>query len=259
MDRENVIVGNKHRQHILDLALEIKLEEIRIKKKRDLTIVLSLSLFIAIVAGYGIYAKNRAISKRDKNFQEVITLIESAYEGDSRAHEEVVRRIPILTRSRLPRTLIETSNDSRISEINNPMTERFIVFTDEKEYDESKGVPLYVTRSDSSFKVGNINNDSGVISIEDIGEWSKVTLSSGVPAWVYSQLVTGDGSPLVRTVVDSVNLRSTPMLGSGSTVLGRVSRGTVLINLGTDGKWTRVVSPINFKYWIKSDELSTLL
>ena len=269
--------ANRPKKQIIELALRIKVEELQLKYRNLLIYCLAGLTLFTLVALYGVYAYNRSQSKIEKNYNEVGDLLTLAYKGDSVAHQEIVRRYPILTRKRLPRTLrsveapsnpnrsnssgssnLSVQGDSGIRQIDDSGSSFNLVGAPSKAIGETDSVNLYAKNKEKSVILGAISSDSDIISIKRKGEWSEIMLSTGIPVWVNSNYVYQINESLVRVTGDNVNLRVLPKNGQ-EFIFGAVNSMDTLQLIEKQLPWLKVYTPADYQVWVKNQELDRLL
>ncbi len=249
--------GRPKADSVIELALKIKVKELQLRYRNLLIIMLfSLALF-AFVACFGVYSYSRSQSKIERNFKDISNMITLAYRGDPVAHEEITRRIPLLTRSRLPKTLRSGDNES-IEVIQNKLSASDIEPAQTSNIGEPESVFLYSKPSLDAINLGRINNDAEVIYIVNHGEWSSLMMASGIPVWIHSDLIDSIDSSLGEVNSNDASLRISPNM-SDDTIVTHIQEGDKLQLIERQGDWLRVYTPADYSAWVKSAELRKII
>ncbi|MEM7359024.1 MAG: SH3 domain-containing protein [Pseudomonadota bacterium] len=98
-----------------------------------------------------------------------------------------------------------------------------------------------------------IVDDRDTLSINDEGtDWSTVESSTGFPVWMHGDFLRVRGEQGTVTG-QAVNARSVPIVTNG-TVVGKLNKGETVTILDKRKEWYRIVSPVRFKAWVKTED-----
>lgn len=84
--------------------------------------------------------------------------------------------------------------------------------------------------------------------------WITVTSPTGLPVWMHGDYLQVSGNTAIVDG-DDVNARSVPIISKG-TVVGRLNRGVKVKVIDKQSNWFRVMSPANFKAWVKATDFN---
>lgn len=106
---------------------------------------------------------------------------------------------------------------------------------------------VLITIQDSNHKIEVIKRGK---------KWTSVRITDGFPVWVHGDFIKTQND-YATLIGDSVNARSVPIITQG-TVVGKLNKGEKLLIVDAQGDWYRVISPVRFKAWVKTDNLDQL-
>ena len=240
--RKKISVTSDPPKNVMELALQLKMEEIRVRRKNFLALFITVLTLCAVVSAYVVNRQIRSTAKIEKNYQEISDLINQAYLGNPTAHAKVIEQFPILVRQRLTRSL----NSVKVSQ---------------KEMSDApdRGVELYSANKDNTDRLGFLDDDSQIISIDRQGKWSRIMLAKGVPVWVSNSSVSELGNGLLKVHSDGVLLQSRPAKPNTNNFVGLANQGDILQLISKREDWFQVNSHADQRIWVDTDQLDTLL
>jgi len=103
-----------------------------------------------------------------------------------------------------------------------------------------------------------LKDRSDLVALESNSDWTEVISSRGFPVWVRGDLVKEIRSGYVEVIVARANARTKPNTNDSVSV-GKLLVGDVLKVNRKQGEWIRVWSPLRFRAWVKTTELSQSL
>lgn len=215
---------------------------------------------LALIFSFGIYlvySDMRIKTKIDTVEAGLINKINSAYTGDQLAHEEIARRIPVLSSSLLAMLTKRAESDSASLDKSNA-AEQAPDIAPEKEVKIVVPVDIYLSQEPGAPSLGRLLDDSGIIDINYGDDWSSIMLTNGFPVWIHADFVSKTGPNTLTVMGRRVNLRIKADL-SPASVVGKVIKDDELQIRIQTGSWYKVNSPADFKGWVKTTSLKNLL
>jgi len=263
--------------HVVQIALQMKIKELELRYKNLLFFSLAALLVFLLIVMYSVKTYHQSVTEIEENYDEISQLLTSAYRGDPIAHKEIVDRFPLITQSRLPRTLRSPQQSSFKPPQNNNVAVGGVtpsnvepdglpsaiipVETPVSPVDESAKLRLYSDKSEDSIELGSVTDDSEIISIKRYDDWSRVMLASGVPLlplWISRDHVFRINDSLLRVRASDVRLRIKPGYDDADIVT-LVNKGDTLQLIADKGSWLQVYSPADYQAWVKTAELQALV
>jgi len=196
--------------HVVQIAMQMKIKELELRYRNLLFFSLAALLVFLLIVMYSLKTYHESLTDIEQNYDEISQLLTSAYRGDPVAHKEVMARFPIITQSRLPRTLRspqqssfkppENKNQPEALTLSNldPSVPSAIIPVEASSslLDDSAKLTLYSDKNEDSIELGSVSDDSEIISvttvnigdtlqlISDQGSWLQVYSPADYQAWV---------------------------------------------------------------------------
>lgn len=114
-------------------------------------------------------------------------------------------------------------------------------------------IALFTNPQVRSVLIAIINNPNNLNVRSSNAEWSVVDSKIGFPIWIHGDFLRVNNNRGVITG-QTVNARSVPIITKG-TIVGSFNQGETVRILTKRGEWYRVISPLRFKAWVKTDDL----
>lgn len=249
-----------------EISLRVNIEALR--RRYRILFMLGLGVLLAMAAATvnAIHARDEATLKTKAVYQQVKHLLSAAYQADAPAHAQVMKRFEAITNGE---SLAQVETSTRVSIINGQKTVapeiKFgeisrVQAVNDMQADESEkpALSLYSERSSGGIHLGDISHSSEVCSVNRDKEWSKITLSNGVPMWIAAEYAERIDDTLIRVKASRVGLRIKPDRAK-QHIVTIVDTGDVLEVIKVGGWWYQVNSPVGYKAWVKTAQLERLM